>query len=82
MNSEHVNTCKRCHDYIQASAELCVGCFRRLHHACPNCMVPTANGQFRVRRNKNDRMEVDCAQCCNQRWILYDYLPLPLPPPD
>lgn len=82
MTSEHINTCKRCHITIQASAELCIACFRHLHHACPKCMVPTATGTWRVRRNKNDRIEVDCIMCLNQRWLLYDYQPLPLPPPD
>lgn len=79
MASEHVNTCRRCHITIQTSAELCVGCFRRLHHACPNCMVPTAAGQFHVRRNRKARAAVDCTVCRNQRWLLYDYQPLPPP---
>lgn len=81
MDSEHINTCKRCHITIQASAELCVGCFRRLHHACPNCTIPTANGQFRVRRNREAHTVVDCTVCRNERWLLYDYQPLPEPLP-
>lgn len=81
MNSEHINTCKRCHITIQAGAELCVACYKRLHHACPNCMVPTAGGKFRVRRDRKDRVGVDCTVCRNERWLLYDYQPLPKPSP-
>lgn len=68
MSEKHF--CTECRTEIQGASELCVGCFRKFHTACPQCMNLCSDGLYRVRRKGRPPMPIDCAYCNNERWIL------------
>lgn len=74
MSAEY--SCKRCGEALQGDSELCVPCYARLIHPCPDCMVRGPDGDFRVRRKGRRPRPIDCAACGNERWLLSKYTPI------
>lgn len=78
MSADEKAKCKRCHTELQGRSELCVSCYRWLHHACPNCMIQTPSGLYSVKQDKVKRKPIDCSVCCNERWVIFPFKPLPI----
>ena len=73
---DNIYRCQRCDVEMQGRSELCVACYWRLHHACPNCMLQSSDGRYRVKKQGKPPRPVDCTVCRNERCVLYSYRPL------
>lgn len=63
--------CQLCHTLIQHKADYCVACYRKMHHACPNCMLQSPDGRWRHKKRGKPPRPIDCSICLNDRWVLY-----------
>lgn len=68
---EGMNRCQLCDTPLQHEAEYCIACFRKMHHACPNCMLQSPDGRWRPKKRGKPPRPIDCSVCLNERWVLY-----------